>query len=136
MKGLIIKQPWIDLILDGEKPWEIRGRATTIRGTIALIKSGTGLVLGLVDVVDSLELTPDTFYQAEVQHGLCRIRGSMPGVGASPTPIGATTLRASSRRRHLGQSADAGHCSLRDVQWSRFQRATGGFLKERGGLNG
>jgi len=68
MKGLIIKQPWIDLILDGEKPWEIRGRATTIRGTIALIKSGTGLVLGLVDVVDSLELTPDTFYQAEVQH--------------------------------------------------------------------
>ncbi|MCL5117031.1 MAG: hypothetical protein M1272_07775 [Firmicutes bacterium] len=68
MKGLIIKEPWIDHILDDEKAWEIRGRGTKIRGTIALIKSGTGLVLGLVDVVDSLELTPDAFYQAEAQH--------------------------------------------------------------------
>jgi hypothetical protein len=52
MKGLIIKEPWIDLILSGEKVWEIRGTDTKIRGTIALIKSGSGTVVGLCDIKD------------------------------------------------------------------------------------
>ena len=42
-KGLMIKSPWIDKILAGEKTWEIRGYTTETRGTIALIKSGSGL---------------------------------------------------------------------------------------------
>ena len=46
MKGLIIKSPWIDYILDKEKIWEIRGSSTTIRGPILLIKSGTDKVYG------------------------------------------------------------------------------------------
>ncbi len=52
MKGLIIKEPWIDLILSGEKVWEVRGTDTRIRGTIALIKSGSGTVVGLCDLKD------------------------------------------------------------------------------------
>jgi hypothetical protein len=52
LKGLIIKEPWIDLILTGEKVWEIRGSNTKIRGTIALIKSGSGSVVGLCDLKD------------------------------------------------------------------------------------
>ncbi len=52
MKGLIIKEPWIDLILSGEKVWEVRGTDTKIRGTIALIKSGSGTVVGLCDLKD------------------------------------------------------------------------------------
>ena len=50
LKGLIIKEPWIDLILTGEKVWEIRGSNTKIRGTIALIKGGTGTVVGLCEL--------------------------------------------------------------------------------------
>jgi hypothetical protein len=52
MKGLIIKEPWIDLILSGQKVWEVRGTDTRIRGTIALIKSGSGTVVGLCDLKD------------------------------------------------------------------------------------
>jgi hypothetical protein len=56
MKGLIIREPWIDMILDGKKTWEIRGSNTKIRGKIYLIKSGTGMVFGTVDVVDCIPL--------------------------------------------------------------------------------
>ena len=57
MNGLIIKKKWLDLILAGQKTWEIRGSNTKVRGRIALIESGSGLVLGeahLVDVVGPL----------------------------------------------------------------------------------
>jgi ASCH domain len=57
MRGLIIKSPWIELIIEGEKTWEIRGSNTKIRGSVALIKSGSGKVIGEADIVDSKELT-------------------------------------------------------------------------------
>lgn len=56
MKGLIIKSPYIELILEGKKTWEIRGSKTSIRGTIALIKSGSKKVFGEVDLVDCIEI--------------------------------------------------------------------------------
>lgn len=56
VKGLIIKDPWITKILNGEKVWEIRGSNTKIRGTISLIKSGTGMIYGTVNIVDSMEI--------------------------------------------------------------------------------
>ena len=59
MRGLIIKDPWIDLILSGYKKWEIRGSNTRIRGQIALIRSGSGLVVGqclLTDTIGPLTL--------------------------------------------------------------------------------
>ena len=37
MKALIVREPWIDLILDGHKTWELRTQPTSIRGRIALI---------------------------------------------------------------------------------------------------
>src|SRR5437867_1448428 len=52
MKGLIVKQPWIDKILSGAKVWELRGSATKIRGPIALIEGGTGTVVGRCEIVD------------------------------------------------------------------------------------
>lgn len=51
LDGLIIKQPWIDKILSGEKTWELRGSKTHKRGRIALIQSGSTLVVGKVDLV-------------------------------------------------------------------------------------
>ena len=52
MNGLLIKSPWIEMILDGRKTWEIRGSGTSKRGTIALIKSGSGTVVGFADLED------------------------------------------------------------------------------------
>lgn len=59
MKGLISKSPHIENILSGKKTWEIRGSNTKIRGEIALIKSGSGTVVGscyLVDVIGPIDI--------------------------------------------------------------------------------
>jgi hypothetical protein len=52
MKGLISKSPHIENILSGKKTWEIRGSNTKIRGEIALIKSGSGTVVGSCHLVE------------------------------------------------------------------------------------
>ena len=36
MKGITIRQPWVDLILQGRKPYEIRSWRTSYRGPIML----------------------------------------------------------------------------------------------------
>lgn len=51
-RGLMIRDPYASQLLDGEKTWEIRGRATQIRGTVVIIKSGTGQAYGVVELVD------------------------------------------------------------------------------------
>ena len=70
MKGLIIRSPWIDKILIGEKIWEIRGTATKIRGRIFLIKSGTGKIFGEVKLVDCFELDTKTYSSSSDKHGI------------------------------------------------------------------
>ena len=68
MRGLIVRTPWVDYLLDGTKTWEIRGSATSIRGRIALIRGGSGLVVGAIDLVDCLPLTRDEYLQGEAYH--------------------------------------------------------------------
>jgi hypothetical protein len=54
MKALIIKEPWVSLILSGKKTWELRSRDTLIRGRIALIRKGSGTVVGVADLTATL----------------------------------------------------------------------------------
>lgn len=68
MDGLIIRQPWINLILQGEKTWELRGTQTHKRGRIALIQSQSGLVLGECDLVDCILLDKKTFEENKHKH--------------------------------------------------------------------
>lgn len=53
MKALIVDEPWMSLLLAGQKTWEMRSRHTTMRGRIALIRKGAGQVVGVADLVDS-----------------------------------------------------------------------------------
>lgn len=53
LKGLIIDSPHIDNILCGKKRWEMRTTGTKQRGTIALIKKGSGQVVGTARLIDS-----------------------------------------------------------------------------------
>lgn len=52
-KGLVIDDPWISLILDGQKTWEMRSRDAKVRGTIALIRKGSGMIVGTANLVGS-----------------------------------------------------------------------------------
>jgi len=58
MKGLIIRQPWIDLILSGEKVLEMRSKRTNIRGEIGLFQSGSGLILGTCNLTNCIGPLP------------------------------------------------------------------------------
>ncbi|ALL13188.1 hypothetical protein [Caulobacter henricii] len=53
-RGLMIREPWISQILMKRKLWELRGTATKIRGRLALIRSGSGLILGECKLDDCL----------------------------------------------------------------------------------
>jgi hypothetical protein len=58
--GLVIQEPWIDLIEQGLKTWEMRKTATKKRGWIGLIRKGTGFVTGAARLIDSLPaLSPE-----------------------------------------------------------------------------
>lgn len=57
MRGLVVKLPYIEQILEGIKIWEVRGTSTNIIGIIALIKSGSGKIFGTVDVVGTKKIS-------------------------------------------------------------------------------
>lgn len=49
-RALIVKKEWLDKIFDESKIWEMRTTKTSIRGVIGLIESGTGLIVGEVNL--------------------------------------------------------------------------------------
>ena len=51
-RALLIRSPHIEKVLAGTKTWEIRSRSTNVRGTIGLIRSKSGEVVGTCDLVD------------------------------------------------------------------------------------
>ena len=48
--GLIVADPWISRILSGEKTWEMRSTRLSRRGTIALIRKGSGHIVGVATI--------------------------------------------------------------------------------------
>jgi hypothetical protein len=70
MKALIIDEPWMTEVLAGRKIWEMRRTRCHHRGPIALIRKGSGQVVGVADVVDSLSSieSAEAFAAAENRH--------------------------------------------------------------------
>lgn len=54
INGLVIDTPHIDNILSGKKVWEMRSSKTKQRGLVALIRKGSGTVVGIAEITDSL----------------------------------------------------------------------------------
>jgi hypothetical protein len=54
VKGLIIDEPWVSMIIAGKKTWEMRSRDTKIRGRIAIIRKGSKAVVGVADLVGTV----------------------------------------------------------------------------------
>ncbi|GAA6153033.1 ASCH domain-containing protein [Pseudoteredinibacter isoporae] len=71
-RALIVRQPWIDMILAGYKPWEMRSAPTKVRGRTGLIEQGSGLIVGEVNLTDSLPaLTIEQAQHHREKHCLC-----------------------------------------------------------------
>ena len=70
MKALIVDEPWVTAILSGQKTWEMRKGVCKIRGPIALIRKGSGHVVGIAEVTDCRPplTTPTAYSEAETQH--------------------------------------------------------------------
>lgn len=70
-KGLVIREPWISLILKKNKIWEMRSRPTKIRGRIALLKQGTNQIVGHANLVACLpSLSLDQLKMTKSSHGV------------------------------------------------------------------
>jgi hypothetical protein len=52
MNGLIVDAPPIDNILVGKKTWEMRSTVVKRRGLIALIRKGSGQIVGVANLTD------------------------------------------------------------------------------------
>jgi hypothetical protein len=62
MHALLIRSPHIERILAGKKTWEIRSSRTQMRGRIALVRSGSGTIVGTCEIVNCIgPLTPEQF---------------------------------------------------------------------------
>lgn len=61
-RALIIDEPWIGKILSGEKTWEMRSTKTKIRGSIALIKKGSGKIVGIAELYDCIVCDPELLH--------------------------------------------------------------------------
>lgn len=71
MTGLIIAEPWIGLILEGRKTWEMRSRDTPVRGQIGLIRKGSKSVVGVAELVGTLPHLPmPTIRASTARHGV------------------------------------------------------------------
>ena len=58
-RALIVKQPYADLIMTGQKRLEMRGRHTKVRGRIGIIPKGSGVIIGSVELVTSIDYSND-----------------------------------------------------------------------------
>ncbi|POR41304.1 ASCH domain-containing protein [Methylobacterium sp. V23] len=69
MRGLLVRQPWAELILRGTKVWELRSHGTSLNGPIAIIPQGTGQIAGIVDLVAvHPRLSPEELAASTQQH--------------------------------------------------------------------
>lgn len=62
LSAIPIRTPWIDMILEGSKTWEIRTKNTKKIGKVALIRSGSGTVVGTAILAEVIKLSSDLAY--------------------------------------------------------------------------
>ena len=68
MDAIVIKQNPAEEILNGIKTWEIRGSNTKKRGTVAVAISGTSMLYGQAELVESIPLTPKLWRENQEKH--------------------------------------------------------------------
>jgi hypothetical protein len=99
MKALIIAEPWISAILRGEKAWEMRKTGCKLRGPIALIRKGSGQVVGVAELIDSRPplINRNQYAAAEPYHRVPPTRYEMAFAEGWRTPWVLANARALAR---------------------------------------
>jgi hypothetical protein len=64
LKGLVIAEPWISLILSGRKTWQMCPKVSKYRGPIALVSKGSLSVVGIADLVHCIPRQHGAEYRA------------------------------------------------------------------------
>lgn len=59
-RALIVRQPYADLIMTGQKVLEMRSRHTNVRGRIGIIAAGSGEIFGSVELVNSWDYSGES----------------------------------------------------------------------------
>ena len=68
-RALVVKKRWLDLILAGQKKWEIRGSSTAKRGWIHFAESQAGgKLMGRARLVDCFPVSRESFVHNFHQH--------------------------------------------------------------------
>lgn len=66
---LLIREPWISLILAGEKAWEMRKSGCNIRGFVGVSTPGSGVISGIINIIDCLpKQTPAQLIESFDRH--------------------------------------------------------------------
>ncbi|MEQ8966182.1 MAG: ASCH domain-containing protein [Azospirillaceae bacterium] len=124
-RALIVRAPWIDLILDGTKTWEMRSRRTAVRGRIALIRAGGGRIEGLARLVDCLApLDREAFESAGCRHAIPPDTREVALASGWTTPWVLDSVRRLSRPVSFPVPKGA-------VVWVRLDRATAAAVERR-----
>lgn len=53
-RGLIVRAPWAQALMDGTKQWELRNRPTQVRERVDILEGGSCMLLGSVEICDCL----------------------------------------------------------------------------------
>ena len=68
-QALIVKEPWATMLCNGSKTMEIRGSKTSKVGErIAIARSGSGLLIGEVTIINSYSLDKEKIKETQSQH--------------------------------------------------------------------
>jgi hypothetical protein len=99
MKGLVVAEPWVGLILSGKKTWEMRTGPWKHRGLIGLIRKKSGLVVGVAELVENRPpvTSLQAYAEAESFHRIPPDRQSAAFSSGWTTPWVLTNARALKR---------------------------------------
>lgn len=103
-KGLVIREPWVDLILTGQKTWEMRATSPSWRGWFGLIRKGSGEISGIARLANvERPLSPDEMVQTFDKHHIpeAMIRSGEVAKWTTPWSLAdVQVLRRPVRYRH------------------------------------
>ena len=87
VRGLKIREPWLTKILLGTKTWELRGKATRVRGLIGLVRAGSGLVCGQATLQECILLAKKSGQRWVFRSRSCSFRSTFNKHGCRATDV-------------------------------------------------